>query len=106
MLHFGYCIHFSISHPRLRNLERLHLIVCLPPSGGDKQDKVKGEPGIVSTKESVIYSRPSLVEEASAGWRLMVDLSPLNTYIFQTKFHKEMVASVRVSIRDGDVVFH
>ena len=48
------------------------------------------------------YSRIFLVEKATGGWRPVIDLSPLNSFVLQTKFKMETVASVMASIREGD----
>ena len=48
------------------------------------------------------YSRLFLVEKASGGWRPVVDLSHLNEFIQLTRFKMETVASVLLSVREGD----
>ena len=50
------------------------------------------------------YSRIFLVEKATGGWRPVIDLSPLNSFVLQTKFKMETVASVMASIREGDLM--
>ena len=47
------------------------------------------------------YSRLFLVEEATGGWRPMIDLSHLNGFVRQTPFKMETVASVLLSVREG-----
>ena len=42
------------------------------------------------------------MEKATGGWRPVIDLSPLNLAVKQTKFKMETVASVMASIREGD----
>ena len=48
------------------------------------------------------YSRLFLVEKVTGGWRPMIDLSHLNEFVLQTLFKMEIVASVLLSIREGD----
>ena len=48
------------------------------------------------------YSRLFLVEKASGGWRPMIDLSHLNDFVQLTPFKMETVASVLLSVREGD----
>ena len=51
---------------------------------------------------SSFYSRLFLVEKASGGWRPVVDLSHLNDFVQLTSFKMETVASVLLSVREGD----
>ena len=48
------------------------------------------------------YSRLFLVEKASGGWRLVIDLSHLNEFVQLTRFKIETVASVLLSVKEGD----
>ena len=48
------------------------------------------------------YSRLFLVEKASGGWRPVIDLSHLNDFVQLTSFKMERVASVLLSVREGD----
>ena len=48
------------------------------------------------------YSRLFLVEKASGGWRPVIDLSQLNEFVQLTPFKMETVASVLLSVREGD----
>ena len=48
------------------------------------------------------YSRLFLVEKASGGWRPMISLSHLNEFVHLTRFKMETVASVLLSVREGD----
>ena len=48
------------------------------------------------------YSRLFLVEKASGGWRPVIDLSYLNEFVQLTRFKMETVASVLLSVREGD----
>ena len=47
------------------------------------------------------YSRLFLMEKASGGWRLVIDLSHLNEFVQLTRFKMETVASVLLSVREG-----
>ena len=51
---------------------------------------------------SRLYSRLFLVEKASGGWRPVIDLSHLNEFVQLTSFKMETVASVLLSVREGD----
>ena len=48
------------------------------------------------------YSRLFLVEKATGGWRPVIDLSHLNDFVQLTPFMMETVASVLLSVREGD----
>ena len=48
------------------------------------------------------YSRLFLVEKASGSWRPVIDLSHLNDFVQLTSFKMETVASVLLSLREGD----
>ena len=48
------------------------------------------------------YSHLFLVEKASGGWRLVIDLSHLNDFVQLTSFKMETTASVLLSVREGD----
>ena len=48
------------------------------------------------------YSRLFLVEKATGGWRPVIDLSHLNDFFQLTPFKMETVASVLLSVREGD----
>ena len=48
------------------------------------------------------YSRFFLVEKASGGWRPVINLSHLNEFVQLTRFKMETVASVLLSVREGD----
>ena len=50
------------------------------------------------------YSRLFLVEMVTAGWRPVIDLSHLNEFVLQTPFKMETVASVLLSVREGDFI--
>ena len=57
---------------------------------------------VVENPSPGFYSRIFLVEKASGGWRPIIDLSPLNSFVLQTKFKMETIASVMTSVREGD----
>ena len=48
------------------------------------------------------YNRLFLVEKATGGWRPVIDLSHLNDFVQLTSFKMETVASVLLSVREGD----
>ena len=48
------------------------------------------------------YSRLFLVEKATGGWRPVIDLSHLNDFVQLTLFKMETVASVLLSVREGN----
>ena len=48
------------------------------------------------------YGRLFLVEKASGGWRPVIDHSHLNEFVQPTRFKMETVASVLLSVREGD----
>ena len=48
------------------------------------------------------YSLLFLVEKATGGWRPVIDLSHLNDFVQLTSFKMETVASVLLSVREGD----
>ena len=50
------------------------------------------------------YSRLFLVVKATGGWRPVIDLSHLNGFVQQTPFKVETVASVLLSVQEGNFV--
>ena len=58
--------------------------------------------GIVLDPGPSFYSRLFLVEEVTGGWCPMIDLSYLNDFVLQTPFKMETIASVLLSVREGD----
>ena len=48
------------------------------------------------------YSCLFLVEKVMGGWRPVIDLSHLNEFVLQTPFKMETVASVLLSVQEGD----
>ena len=59
---------------------------------------------IVLDPGSGFYSRHFLVEKVKGGWRPMIDLSHLNEFVLQTPFKMEILASMLLSVREGDFV--
>ena len=62
----------------------------------------KGALEIARDPGPVFYSRLFLVEKASGGWRPVIDLSHLNDFVQLSPFKMETVASVVLSVREGD----
>ena len=62
----------------------------------------KGAIEVVTDRSPGFYSRLFLVEKASGGWRPVIDLSPLNRFVRQTRFVMETTRSVIASIRRND----
>ena len=52
-----------------------------------------------------LYSNLFLVCKASGGWRPVIDLKRLNTYIHAPHFHMFTISSVLSTIRKGDYAF-
>ena len=64
----------------------------------------KGALEIVPDPGPGFYSRLFLVEKATGGWRPVIDLSTLNTFIRQTPFKMETVASVLNAVQENDLL--
>ena len=64
----------------------------------------KGALEIVPDPGPGFYSRLFLVEKATGGWRPVIDLSTLNTFIRQTPFKMETVASVFNAVQENDLL--
>ena len=64
----------------------------------------KGALEIVPDPGPSLYSRLFLVEKATGGWRPVIDLSTLNTFIRQTPFKMETVASVLNAVQENDLL--
>ena len=64
----------------------------------------KGALEIVPDPGPGFYSRLFLVEKAMGGWRPVIDLSTLNTFIRQTPFKMETVASVLNAVQENDLL--
>ena len=62
----------------------------------------KGALEIVRDPGPGFYSRLFLVEKATGGWRPVIDFSHLNDFVQLTSFKMETVASVLLSVREGD----
>ena len=62
----------------------------------------KGASEIARDPGPGFYSRLFLVEKASGGWRPVIDLLHLNKFVQLTPFKMETVASVLLSVREGD----
>ena len=62
----------------------------------------KGALEIARDPSPGFYSRLFLVEKATGGWRPVIDLSHLNDFVQLTPFKMESVASVLLSVREGD----
>ena len=52
----------------------------------------------------MFYSWLFLLEKASGGWGPVIDLSPVNVYVLQTKFLMGTVVLVLISIWKGDIM--
>ena len=65
----------------------------------------KGAMEIVNQPGLGPYSHLFLMEKATGGWRLIIDLSALDSFVTLTKFRMEMVASVLGSIQKRDWMF-
>ena len=64
----------------------------------------KGALEIVPDPGPGFYSRLFLVEKATGGWRPVIDLSTLNTFIRQTPFKMETVASVLNAVQENNLL--
>ena len=64
----------------------------------------KGALEIIPDPGPGFYSRLFLVEKATGGWRPVIDLSTLNTFIRQTPFKMETVASVLNAVQENDLL--
>ena len=62
----------------------------------------KGALEIARDPDPGFSSRLFLVEKASGSWRPVIDLSHLNEFVQLTPFKTEAVASVLLSVREGD----
>ena len=61
----------------------------------------KGALEEVPNPDPGFYNRIFLVEKATGGWRPVIDLSLLNSFVRLTSFKMETVATVLASIRRG-----
>ena len=108
VLRDGYRVPFMDSHPPLS-----HTPVSFPthragsPRAQALQQEVegmlaKGALEIARDPGPGFYSRLFLVKKASGGWRPVISLSHLNEFVQLTRFKMETVASVLLSVREGD----
>ena len=65
----------------------------------------KGVVDIISDKTPAFCSKLFLVGKASGVWRLVIDLSPPNSYVQLTKFKMVTVTLGPASIEKGDFMF-
>ena len=56
---------------------------------------------LISNREPAFYSRLFLVKKASGGWKHMMDLLPLSTFMALKNFKIETVISVLASLMKG-----
>ena len=108
ILRDGYCVPFLDSPPPLSCTQ-----VSFPayragsPQAQALRQEVegmlaKGALEITRDPGPGFYSRLFLVEKAFGGWRPVISLSHLNEFIQLTRFKMETVASVLLSVREGD----
>ena len=69
---------------------------------GGQEDVVQGCLGNRPQSGSRLLQSPFPGGKGDRGWRPMIDLSHLNEFVLQTQFKMETVASVLLSIREGD----
>ena len=89
-----------------------NFVPCLPPRSPQslalrqeiEKMLAKGALEIVPDPGPGFYSRLFLVEKATGGWRPVIDLSTLNTFIRQTPFKMETVASVLNAVQENDLL--
>lgn len=106
-LRFGYRLPFAQFPPLSPRPLEFPTYVGDPQRAGALREEVermmeKGALEVVSNPPPGFYSRLFLVQKASGGWRPVIDLSPLNGFITQTRFQMETMATVLSSIRKGD----
>ena len=108
VLRDGYRVPFSDSPPPL---SRTPVSFPMYRAGSPWAQALRQEVEVVLAKGGleiardpgpVFYSRLFLVEKASGGWRSVIDLSHLNEFVHLTRFKMETVASVLLSVREGD----
>ena len=79
---------------------------ALPSVSGERRRRVRSRSrdrrSRSSSDRTGFYSRLFLVEKATGGWRPVIDLSHLNDFVQLTPFKMETVASVLLSVREGD----
>ena len=108
VLRDGYCVPFKDSPSPL-----FHTPVSFPTyrAGCLRAQALRQEIEVMLAKGALeiardpgpgFYSRLFLLEKASGGWRPVIDLSHLNDFVQLTSFKMETVASVLLSVREGD----
>ena len=108
VLRDGYCVPFLDSPPPLsRTLVSFPTYRAGSPGAQALRQEVdgmlaKGALEITRDPGPGFYSRLFLVEKASGGWRPVIDLSHLNEFVQLTLFKMKTVASVLLSVREGD----
>ena len=108
VLRDGYCVPFLDSPPPLSRtpLSFLTYRAGSPRAQALRQEiegmLAKGALEIARDPGPGFYSRLFLVEKVSGGWRPVIDLSHLNEFVQLTPFKMETVASVLLSVREGD----
>ena len=104
----GYRVPFKDSPPPL---SRTPVSFPTYQSGFPRVQALRQEVGVMLLKGALeiardpgpgFYSRLFLVEKASGGWRPVINLSHLNEFVQLTSFKMETVASVLLSVREGD----
>ena len=92
-----------LSHPDIVSdiLSRISSIAGLAPGGSE--DVVQGCLGNRPRSGSrLLHSSFPGGKGDEGGWRPVIDLSHLNEFVWQTPFKMETVASVLLSVREGD----
>ena len=108
VLRDGYCVPFLDSPPPLsRTPVSFPTYRAGSPRAQALRQEIegmlaKGALEIAQDPGPGFYSRLLLVEKASGGWRPVIDLSHLNEFVQLTPFKMETVASVLLSVREGD----
>ena len=108
VLRDGYCVPFKDSPPPLARTP-----VSFPTyrAGSPRAQALRQEVEAMLAKGALeiardpgpgFYSRLFLVEKVTGGWRPVIDLSHLNDFVQLTPFKMETVASVLLSVREGD----
>ena len=84
------------------------------PQGQDEIQGMREQVSLMLQKNAIteialdspgFYSNLFLVRKASGGWRPVIDLKRLNTYIHAPHFHMFTISSVLSTIRKGDYAF-
>ena len=108
VLRDGYCVPFKDSPPPLA---RTPVSFLTYRAGSPRAQALRQEVEAMLAKGALeiardpgpgFYSRLFLVEKATGGWKPVIDLSHLNDFVQLTPFKMETVASVLLSVREGD----